>query len=97
MASYHHIHVLISCISSIWHRGCCAARKYVRFLHQSDDVGCMASAGPLDVIDVDGTVLESCDRLVHKSRFVQGISVDLALDVMLFTDTTPRISTLLTN
>lgn len=42
----------------------------------------MTTAGAFDVVCVDGATLEGCCGSLDEAGFVQGVTVDLALDVV---------------
>jgi hypothetical protein len=47
----------------------------------------MTASSTFNVVDVNATALEDCCGVFKETCFVETVGVDMALDVLLFTDT----------
>lgn len=86
VARHDHIEVFVDCVAGVglgWVRG---AREDVGVLDEGNHIWGVAASSAFDVIGVDGTALESCCGTFDETGFIQGVGVDLALDVVFFAD-----------
>ena len=73
-------------ISSKRSRGIGAARKNVGVLYEGYHVWGVTTSGALDVVGMDCSTFERCRCPFDKARFVQGIAMDLALNIEFVAD-----------
>src|SRR5918999_5451641 len=83
MADHQHVQVLIDGVDGIGPRRIGAGGKHISLAADLDDVRCMPAARPLGVIGMDSAALERGDGVLDKARFVQGVSVDGDLYIVL--------------
>lgn len=81
MTDHQHVQVFVQGVHGKRTRWVCATGQHVGVLHDGDDIGCVATAGPLRVVGVDGAVLERFDGLLHEAGFIQCVRMDHALNV----------------
>lgn len=86
VAGHDHVKVFVNCVAGVGLSWVGRAREDVGMLDKGDHIRGVAATSAFDVIGVDGAALESCCGAFDETRFVQGVGVDLALDVVFFTD-----------
>lgn len=86
MAVGSHINVLVNRVCRERHGRSRAAGEHIRVFDQLDHIGGMTSAGAFDVIDVNATALEDCSSVFEEASLVKAISMDMALNILLFAD-----------
>lgn len=86
VAAHHHVNMFsggVRCVRARWR---CAAWKNIGLPHKRHTVGQMPPTSTLDMVYVDGAALEILSGVLSETGFIQGIGMDLALDVLLFAD-----------
>ena len=84
VVAYHqHVKMLIKCVDSVRHCRIRGGRQNVRCSSSADDVRCVAAAGSLGVVRMDGSSADGRKRIFDASAFVQSIGVDGNLDIEL--------------
>jgi len=58
----------------------------VRLLYEGDQVRSMSTASAFDVVGMDSPTFERGCSLFYKSGLVEGVGVELALDIVLVAD-----------
>lgn len=87
VAGHYHVKVLIDRVAGVWFRWVGTAGEDVDVFDQGDHIGGVATTGAFNVVSVDGAALEGCCGSLDEAGFVQGVTVDLALDVVVLADT----------
>lgn len=86
VARHDHVEMFVDCVAGVglgWVRG---AREDVGMLNKGDHIWGVAATSTFDVIGVDGAAFKCCCGAFDEARFIQGVGVDLALDVVFFAD-----------
>lgn len=94
VARHDHVKMLVDGVSSIRLRWVGAARKNIRMLDERYHVWSVTSSGTFNVIGMDCPALERRGCPFNKSGFVQGIAMDLALNIVVVADTASLAYTL---
>ena len=87
VAGHDHVEVLVDRVAGVWLCWVGAAGEDVDVFDEGDHIGGVATTGAFDVVCVDGAALEGCCGALDETRFVQGVTVDLALDIVVLADT----------
>ena len=87
VAGHYHVEVFVDCVAGVWFRWVGTTGEDVDVFDQGDHIGGVTTAGAFDVVCVDGATLEGCCGSLDEAGFVQGVTVDLALDVVILADT----------
>ena len=82
VAGHYHVEVFVDCVAGVWFRWVGTTGEDVDVFDQGDHIGGVTTAGAFDVVCVDGATLEGCCGSLDEAGFVQGVTVDLALDVV---------------
>ena len=86
MAIGRHINVLVNSVCREGHSRSRAAGQNIGILDQLDHIGGVSATCTLDVINMNTAAFEDGGCMFEEPGFVEAISVNMALDVMLFTD-----------
>jgi len=86
MAGHDHVEVFVDRVASVWLGWIGGARKDIGMLNKSNHIWGMASTGTFNVIGVDCAAFECRCSAFDKTGFVQGVGVNLALNVVFFAD-----------
>lgn len=86
MTGHNHVNMFFDCVDSLPLCGIGTAWKDVRVLDKRDHIRSMATTRTLNVVGMNLAILECCSRPLHEAWLIQGVTVDLTLDVMLVTD-----------
>nr|GEW53102.1 chaperone protein DnaJ A6, chloroplastic [Tanacetum cinerariifolium] len=86
MADHQHVQVLVDGVAGERAGRVGRAGQHVGKAARLDDVRCMAATGAFGVVGVDGAVLERRQRGFDEAGFVQGVSVDRHLNIILIGD-----------
>lgn len=88
MAVCSHVQVLVNSVCRERHGRGRAAGKDIGILYELDHVGFVATACTFDVIHMDGSTLECSGGVLDESGLVEGIGVDMTLDILFLANTT---------
>lgn len=86
VAAHHHVNMFSCGVRSVRARWRCAAWKDIGLPHKRHTVGQMPSTSTLNMVCVDGAALEILSGVLSEAGFIQGICMNLALDVLLLAD-----------
>ncbi len=81
VAHHQHVHVFVQRVDGERARRVGGGGQHVGFAHHLENVGCVATAGALAVVGVNGAALEGGDGVFDKARFIECVGVNRHLHV----------------
>ena len=84
VAHHQHVQVLFQGVDGVGAGGVGGGGQHVQLAAHPDDVGGVPTACAFGVVGVDAAIFEGGDGVFHKACFVQGISVDGDLNIIVF-------------